>query len=515
MRWWALVLLGGCAPAMTEELPTFAAPPVTPADAGVQVCFGTTNDGLPERVHFRDATASFNRRWYVALKDGRLWVKPNDEQGAAPGPWQLLGTGLPAGSGLVRFSAPTSLTELSADGVHLQVKSSDGVLYRGTDFTSGSILRSFEWTDKWGWPAGEGSGLRDEPGERVIWSVSDSHPFGVDHFEDRNGTTHKVGLGVAHQYRLGADGRSLFFNDWWLPNDWSRQLCPPARGTLGLLNLSVSASTLFVVGERGALFTLLYDFDIGGENDLLEYSYVLTRASGTTRALPAGPWQRQPDITDGLITSRITIFQDGQGNAARVLRVEGVREGVTGYFHKRIDAPTWSFTPTGHRVCGPFLNERPALQPPVMPPDDHELTGTLRLGAQSLTVRVVDFNVVCSPARVQVLLDGKVVTAGGAPLELPLHHVHGLVTARRPTGYWRAGMAATIRGALLPPRLDGVDDPAARRALERLFGRRRVVNLTGTATDSTLQLKEIDWLTPFLVPGDEKAFGERVTLSAP
>ena len=57
-------------------------------------------------------------------------------------------------------------------------------------------------------------------------------PFGVAHYEDGNGKEHGVGLGVAHLYLLDPDGQRLYFNDWWLPADFSRQLCGPRRGTL-------------------------------------------------------------------------------------------------------------------------------------------------------------------------------------------------------------------------------------------------------------------------------------------
>jgi hypothetical protein len=461
------------------------------ADAGWpgDACHGRATPGvLPERVLFRTASATFNRRWMVALQEGRIWVKPNPDSGEAPGAWRLLGPqGLPWGSGITRFPAPTEVVEISADGVHLQALSGQGVFYRGTDLT-GDVQQSFTWTDKWGHPGGEGGGLQQEFTTARGWSVSDAHPLGVARYEDRLGTSHSVGLGVAHLYRLGPLGNTLFFNDWWLPNDWSRQVCMPERGTLQAQNTSTSASTTMVMGPRGEIFTRLYDYDTGGENDLLTYSYVITGPSGTTRALPAEDWKREPDIPGGRVTRTISIHQDGQGNAARVLRVEGVQDGVTGYFTKRITDAQWTFQPTGHLVCGPYLDaSSPAPEP--LPAADARLVGTLSREGTSVGLEFLDFNVVCSPARARLAVGGSVVTAGGQPLELLFHHVHGHTTDRRATSYWTQGVPARIRGALLLPRdLDAIDDEAARAALKGLLGTKTVINVQGQALPGSVDL---------------------------
>jgi len=467
---------------------------------------------LPDRVTLRTTTESFNQRYFVALREGRIWVKPNtDVTPEAPGDWHLLGgTGLPSGANLVNFPPPDQLIELSADGIHLQALSQDGVFYRGDDLTNPFLVEgTFNWTDRWGWPAAQGPGLEVEwlPGD---WSVSDSHPLGVASYQDIDGTTHGVGMGVAHIYRLGPDRRRIHFNDWWLPADWSRQVCGPERGTFAAENLSVSASTLFVIDASGVMYTRLYDFDTGGENALLTYSYVIDGPSGTTRKLPAESWRRQP-APDGEITERITIFQDGQGNAARVLRVEGRQGDLTGYFEKRIYDEAWAFFPTGAPLSRPVLDGSGA--PERVGPDDHPFAGTLARDGESLTVRVPDFNLFCSPARAQLVVDGVTVTAGGAPLELPLHHVHLMVTEVRATDYWRDGEPASIRAALLPPpELGVIDDAAARARVAALLGDERVINFTGTATLARVELSEIPWTEPFLVPGDEKAFGPAYAL---
>jgi len=495
------------APDQGEEL--------TPDSGGEELpaCYGDPDQGdLPERVIFRSATTSFNRRWVVALQDGRIWYKPNPDTGQEPADWALLSSGLPEGAGLGRFAPPERIVEISADGTWLHALSAAGVFYRGTDFT-GDLALGLGWSDSWGHPASQGPGITAEFPTTYGWSVSDSQRGGVHHYEDRLGTEHSVGMGVAHVYRLGADGRSLIFNDWWLPADWSRQICLPERGTLLAANIGASASTLFIVGALGELYTRLYDFDTAGENDTLEYSFLISEPRGRVRSLPAEGWRRQPDIDDGLITRRSSIHQDGQGNAARELRVEGVRDGQTGYYYKHLFDERWSFEPTGRRVCGPFLNAPGRVPPAPVPPADHELTGTLErtptLGeAVAVGMEVLGFNLMCSPTEATLSVDGQPVTVRGEPLRLPLHHVHTLTLEQRDREYWLQGEPAALRGALLvPAEVASIDDEVARGTVRSLFEDRRVVNFQGWATPGELNFAEMTWLDPLVgvVPGDEKA----------
>jgi len=482
---------------------------------------------LPSQVVFRTPSESFNQHYLVALRDGRIWVKARKAPDKGPAPeWHLLGqTGLPEGDDLVRFPAPKRVIELSADGLHLQAVSEAGVFYRGDNLTSAKHVEGwFNWSDRWGWPAARGPGLKTEWPLRRGWSVSDSHPLGVGHYQDPNGTRHRVGLGVAHVYRLSQDGHRIHFNDWWLPADWSRQVCGPERGTLEMVNLSASASTLMVVGAGGELYTRLYDFDTAGENDLLTYSYIIDGPDGTTRKLPAEPWRRQPQPA-GRITPRITIFRNGKGNAKRVLRVEGMQAERLGYFEKDLLAEDWRFVPLDGSLSGELLPgpERPVEQrgegaPPggdsgPASPHDRAYSGTVTRDKLSVAIELLDFNLFCSPARAHLLVDGAPVLAGGEPLELALHHVHTLVKKKRSSEYWKAGEAASVKAALLlPANWSVVDDAEVRARLAKLFGKRRVVNTLGSATLEALELKEIPWTTPFRVPAREKPMGSRVRL---
>lgn len=450
---------------------------------------------LPEQVLFRSATESFGGVWSVAVRDGRIWVKPSGEGGE----WTLLGaTGLPEG----RLNPPQAIAEISADGHHLHALSSDGAFYRGTSLER-RTLRGFGWTDRWGWPMGRGPGITAEFSTERGWAVSDSHPGGVRRYEDILGTEHAVGLGVAHVYRLGPQGERIYFSDWWLPADWSRQICGPRQGRLRMARLSASASTLFVVGTDGSLHTRLYDFDTAGENDLLTYSYVLDGPAGTTRALPAEGWRQHPR-PDGEITDRITIFQDGEGNHARILRIEGQQGELAGYFEKRIDEDAWAFYPSGEPLRGALL----PLEDATVDVEAVVIAGTISRPDLDvvLQVELSDYDLFCSPATATLSYQGSPLTVGGEPLELEFHHVRSLSAQEVSREFWRDGDAVEIRGALLlSGDIDHVDSAGARAALQRLLGDRAVVNFVGEGHADGLSVEELDRRQRFQVPLDEKA----------
>ncbi|PKQ14593.1 MAG: hypothetical protein CVT68_11100, partial [Actinobacteria bacterium HGW-Actinobacteria-8] len=419
-------LLAGCCTGPAMVAPPAEGVPAPPAD-------------LPDAVRFRTPTETFNERYYLALRDDRIWFKPNHERTGERGAWRVLGhSGRPEGCGLTRAAPPRRLVAIAADGVHLTALAADGVFYRAVNLRRDGDA-PLTWTDAWGWFAATGPGLRWELGDLAVdgarFDVSDSHMFDVKEVGDGNGATHSVGLGVAHLYALDPSGTRIFYNDWWLPADWSRQTCGPQRGTFEALTLSASASTLFVVGRGGELYTRLTDFDAGGENPLLSYSFVAPDTRDDTRRLPLPPWRRQPPVPGGLTTARITIFQDGVGDAARTLRVEGRQGDRDGYFEKRIFDAAWVFHETGEPLSGPLLDGPAAPESDEWAnPEDRRLVGTLtRDGVdEALTVELLDFHPVCSPARLRVRRGGVPVTQGGRELILAFHHVHTLVRRVRP-----------------------------------------------------------------------------------
>ncbi len=147
---------------------------------------------------------------------------------------------------------------------------------------------------------------------------------------------------MSHIWGLRSGGQRLTFWDPWLPLDESYEMCGPHRGRFKAVNLSASGSFVFVVGRDGDLFTRLYDFDISGHDPVFfRYSYEDQRGKGdgSPIQLPAAPWVEQPKVP-GAITSAISIHKVGEGTIHRILRVEGTRDGQTGYWERDAAAPS-------------------------------------------------------------------------------------------------------------------------------------------------------------------------------
>lgn len=473
---------------------------------------------LPDAIHFRTRTETFNGRYFFVLRENRIWYKERPKEGDKPtkGGWKLLGpTGQPAGCHIEKFPAPTKIVSISADGIHLQALSDKKIFYRGDNAMED--LSSFTWYDSWGWPASAGPGLKTDFGLDVIWDVGDSFPFYVKTTQDGNGTKHNIGLGVAHIYQLDPGGKKIYFNDWWLPADWSRQACGPRRGSFQSVQMSVSGSTIFLINQYGEMYTRVHDFDASGENPLLTYTFVDDNPEPHVRRLPLHDWRAQPAITGGSITSRITIIQTGEGDASRELRVEGEQGGKSGYFRKAIFDKSWTFVETGHTIKQPFLQTRPANDPvpPAINEEETILAGTIKKEHidTPLQVRIKNFHVVCSPAQMVLLYKGKPVTANGKELVLSFHHVHTMVTYIREREFWKTGKMADLRaGLILPKTYDDVDDKEAKAFLQRFFGDLKVINFHGTASQSKLSMKELTIWDMYRAPDKEKGFTSRFAM---
>jgi hypothetical protein len=237
------------------------------------------------------------------------------------------------------------VASVSADGDNLIAAADDGHVYYAK-FEPYTEEGAFEWIDEFGllWMVDT---VRLPEGVRAC-AIS-HRSFDVGYYEDIDGNRFEASVGVSTLYTLSADGQTIRYADPWLEPDWSHVFFTPKRGRFVALNLSVSASTLFVIDAQGEMWTRLADYDTSGENPIPGwYSYERAFRDGdNVRTLPGWGWKRQPDI-EGRITSAITILQNGEGNAARELRVAGFGpEGRPGYFSKPIAEETWTFVPVG------------------------------------------------------------------------------------------------------------------------------------------------------------------------
>ena len=365
---------------------------------------------LPGRVVFKDQTTTFGSQYSFAARSGRIYVRRSN-------------VGVPlAGSAWHLLSLPGCLdghvSAVSADHNLLLALGPDRQVY-SHDMPKGD-LSADRWTWRWGPYFWTGSGVKLF-GDVRRWATSSFDSS--DTFTDTSGRSQHP-IGVATVYLLRDGGRRITYLDPWLPQDESREVCTPRRGTLPLANLSASGSTVFAVGQRGELFTRLYDFDVSGANTVFgDYSWQRPRPATDTRwQLPGPRWLRQPHPA-GTITDRISIASTGTDAANRLLVVEGRdNRGRAGRFEKAITARTWRFVATGQRLRGRALPLRTPL--PYGAVDARRYLGTI--GGRPAAV--TDFGPECSPAHLNIDF------GSGVHLGLVLHSTDGIRQEMRARG---------------------------------------------------------------------------------
>jgi hypothetical protein len=394
----ALVAGSGGAPDEMAADPVSSDLPATwaPAPAG----------SLPARVDLRTATTSFNRLYEFAVGGGRLYARGRGTAVA----WRLVPLPL---------CFDGRLAEIAVDDDELIGLDAGRRIYTMDNALKDPLL--WNWTSRWGTPFWLGPGFALPVTQAWSWTV-------ISKVEDHNwtdpaGNRTAIGDGkVSHIWGLRPGGQRLTFWDPWLPLDESYEMCGPLRGRFRAVNLSTSGSEIFVIGERGDMFTRLYDFDLSGHDDLFfSYAYEDQRGKGDGAPiqLPAAPWVAQPKIP-GAITSTISVHKEGVDALHRVLRVEGAQGATTGYWERDVASPAsagWTFHATGMPLTGRML-DNPARDTSAEGQGDSEDTRWV-MHSGSVDAVLEDFNVYCSPARLRV------VERRAARDEL-LHSVDGL-----------------------------------------------------------------------------------------
>ena len=315
---------------------------------------------LPDEILIRTHTQSYCKYFQFTLVDGRIYSKKTGDK-----EWKLfLGRGLPFSkmetTGKDEFPTPKRVSEISADADSLYVFDDEGILY-SVFLDDSAPQKPFRWRRSFGFPRGkwgEDFLKQDElVRDKRAWSMACRRKDILYH-TDIYGNEHHYGkLGLETMYFLTADGKRIHFTDSGLPANFSHQIQTPLNGTFVSQSLSASGSTVFVIGSKGTMFTRLIDFDtMGCDPMFFQYTYDKLEQKKTGKqflsnyspwALPAEPWYKQPNIPlegKARITRIISIAQNGQGNAARVLRVCGVNEkGDRGFFEKQLYDAQWTF----------------------------------------------------------------------------------------------------------------------------------------------------------------------------
>ena len=424
---------------------------------------------LPDSIHLRNQTETFNRRYSFATRNGTIYAQARATEDRS---WHELAVP-PCFAGRVA-SISVDDDELIALDTARRIFTMDGALKDAS---------GFNWTSRWGTPFWAGPGYQ-LPGAVIAWSWSVISPLEDGTWTDPAGNKTAIGAGkVSHIWGLRDGGRRLTFWDPWLPLDESYEMCGPLRGRFRSVNLSVSGSTVFVIGPRGDLFTRFYDFDISGHNSVFfSYAYEDQRGKGDGAPiqLPAVGWVRHPKVP-GRITKAISVHKVGTGGINRAMRVEGLDgDGHTGFWEKdvtELKASAWRF----HRTDRPLTAQR--LSNPrantsrqsLGKPEDRRYV----LKTPEFRAELIDFNAYCSPARLRIRPAG-----ARKSYDLILHAVDGL--RQQPRG----------RGLDSVPReqYGNVEVPA--KLLKRGFprdklGGRRFTTVTVNATANDVAMEEL------------------------
>ncbi|GAC1411704.1 MAG: hypothetical protein NVSMB57_06750 [Actinomycetota bacterium] len=435
---------------------------------------------LPNIVHFRGRTETYNDQRYYAVRGGTIFTKPNVEATGMHGDWREL---------LVPSCLDGKVTEISADGTLLNALNPTRDIYT-LDMASGSGAGA--WTRRWGPFFWTDMGAR-VPADVRDWDTSLLNAESDSYFVDSAGRKQKP-AGIVTIYGLRGDGRRITYLDPWLPSDASREVCGPKRGTVAMAGLAGSGSTIMVITSTGEVYTRLYEFDVSGANTvLLNYSWRDQETSANPRIqLPSPEWVSHGRIP-GTATDRISIRKLSPGTEHRIMRVEGVNaNGDTGYWEKDSAGGSWRFVTTGDTLTGKKL---PLKGAQAFSPEDASYEGTI----DGLPAHVTNFNPYCSPTTLRIDFPS-------GPLDLVLHSVDGLRQERRARGldlsprYYRSALEVprtlwTARSTL---------DADKRAFLTRYFKNDRFIEGPLYATAASVHVWETCWLFNRM-PGDPTA----------
>lgn len=182
----------------------------------------------------------------------------------------------------------------------------------------------------------------------------------VHYYEDADNKKIDFGF-TATVYVLAKNGRAIRYWDTGLPASFSRAFTTPNRGNFVVHNLSAAGSTIMVIGTNAQgqkeIYTRMFDYEINGACPGELHTYCKTKAPPhgkilglleAWRKLPLPGWRKMPPIKllkGDFLSNQISMELNGQGNAARLVKVVGVKAGQPGIFQKMIDAEQWDFIP--------------------------------------------------------------------------------------------------------------------------------------------------------------------------
>ncbi len=471
---------------------------------------------LPEHVFLNNGKEAFTHRLYFALRDGRIWMKPNEIVTGIKSDWEIVPfDGLPSsGKSMAPFPQVKRVSAIHADGDNLIALDQNQYIYytkishlfgferpRKTlprdwiaqfkDYFTGKAVRNpggpLFWKEKWGL-AFLAKAFTVPPGNKG-WAISHRGPY-MEYYDDIDGNPQYISAGVTTLYALMPEGNEIQYIDPWLPPKWGKtahKLFTPEKGRVIASNLSSSGSTIFIISQAGDMYTRLYDWDSAGHDPFLQYTFKREKNRGSKfierriiRTLPNEDWLKQPSVPNGKITDSITIFQNGKrGSSGFTLRVEGKVGASTGFFEKPIYAKNssdWKFIPTGHKLNRPFVKGSSALGPKEVA----DFEGSLYLKGVRMEATLRDWHSEINPSYLDLDIQGQ-------KFSLPFY--------KRMTMYVKGGYntQATI---VFPENFKNSKNPGVQRIYRNLFNGEYSMDFdVSLKSDGTVRIKEdLHWL---------------------
>jgi len=451
-------------------------------------------DQLPEHVYLKNTQQGMSYENYYVLKDGRIWIKPNESTTGVKGEWKLFdGTGVPSGKDVPSFKRDDKIVAFSTDGTMIVAVSGEGRFY----LWQPTLKEKTTWAEEIGAPFEDALYLPKNKSWSFSFSVlrapwkrlTPMHDI-VSYWEDIDGNKTQFGL-TATIFTVDPDGQKIFFTDTGLPAAFNRAFTSPERGLFIIENISTAASTIFVINETGKMYTRMMDAEIEGGGPALIFTYQRGKRTdevvpimNAVRSLPLPDWREQEPIMEIIddrthqagITKNITIIQTGEGNAARELRVQGRnRDGRYGYYHKKIFDKNWNFKTTNEHFSHEIMISDYLKEARRGRKLDKTYIGNVeQIFAPSLKVELIDFYYFSSPAKLRVHV-------GDKQFDMIFHTVDQWVMTAQEKGAPElvgnpAGEPKLLQGTLeIPERVLHSRDPDIREAVDRYFRRFHLV----------------------------------------
>ena len=449
------------------------------------------NGNLPRHVFVATLTQTFSRGYEFCLADGKIMMKKAGSEN-----WALFqGTGLPFPkkrriAPVERFDIPKKIVEIAADDDMLLAFDDEKKMFV-CPIASNRVDKKFVWTNGFGWPEKNQLVQNDLVANKRGWATG-TRRSSIEWYTDRFGNEHNWGtMGVTTVYFLCENGREIRFTDSGLPTDLSDTILGPERGSFVAQNISASGSTLFLIGDDGTMYTRLIDYDTMGSDPMFfKYTYIAEkqpykgsdyRSNFTRWGLPNEDWYKQPDIAlsgSARLTKYISIFQNGKGNDARVLRVAGTDpEGASGFYYKNLIDPQWRFEPSPLVLpASAFLSGTKAEGDKK---NEYAYAGTVAQNGKTLS------DVSCSVNDMTLTSEGSctlVVKSGGEEKSIPLY----LVTMWTYMTRYNPVFDGTPKSFFVTPHFIEADISAQNKTLDTLlknvFGGKNLDLFSATAT---------------------------------